>query len=171
MILKQAVQKIRLLTEDNPDEVEFGSFEWNRLAAYADSGQQSWANEGGVQWRSLRRIGEFTLTTSNAYPLDTENRNISYNYFDEVEIDYNDNTDQRGNTVNNGDIRTAVFRIVSPDYLRSQKQSTDCTFYDGTLFFAQPFRQQDPIVGGQVRYAYYTLPQPIDSSTPEDYIH
>ena len=158
MTLREAIGKLVLLSEDVALEVARGTSNFKRFVGYLDNGQQKWAAEPGVNWRSLRRQKEIPLTVDNVYVLE-EAVDVSDSVYDNVEIHYTEA----------GEEKISVYEVISPDYFRRLKGGQVCTFEGNKLMFPSPFRSDDPRIGGIINYPYYIQPTTINQQTPDDY--
>jgi hypothetical protein len=129
--------------------------DWTKLLALANYYQQNWANEVGVDWRSLYdpSVDCGTVTATNTFNLATSIHKISQNEGDPVRIVHTDAT------------QFTDYTVVGHDELKQYPSGNYCAQIGSTLVFNNAFKTTDAEFGGTINVPAYTLPSTLSADT------
>lgn len=129
--------------------------DWTKLLALGNYYQQTWANEPGVDWRSLYdpSVDCGTVTATDTFNLAASIHKVSQNADDPVRIVHTDAT------------QFTDYTIVPHDELKQYTSGNYCTQVGSTLVFNNAFTSDSAELGGTINVPAYTLPSTLSAST------
>lgn len=130
--------------------------DWTKLLALANYYQQNWANEPGVDWRSLYypAIDCGTITATDTFDLDDSIHKVSQNEADPVRI-------------NSTDGSYTDYIVVPADELKSYTGGNYVAQVGQTLKFNNAFTAASQQFGGTLNVPGYTLPDTLSGSNDD----
>lgn len=129
--------------------------DWVKLLALANYYQQNWANEPGVDWRSLYdpTVDCGTVTATDTFNLAASIHKVSQDADDPVRIVHTDVT------------QFTDYTVVPHDKLKQYTAGNYCAQIGSTLVFNNAFTADSAEFGGTINVPAYTLPSTLSAST------
>lgn len=122
--------------------------DYTKLGQLANIYQQNWANESGVDWKSLYnpKVSCGTVSATDTFALDASIHKISQNLDDPVRILWTDGTN------------FTDYTVVPADRLKSYPNDKAVAKVGGNLVFSKAFTTDSAESGGTIYVPAYTLP-------------
>jgi hypothetical protein len=130
--------------------------DWTKLLTIANYYQQNWANEVGVDWKSLYspKVSCGTVTATDTFSLDSTIHKISQQQEDPIRIVWSNGTSYTDYT------------LVAPDRLKVEYNDGAYVAQNGSsLLFNKAFVPTDNEFGGTIYVPAYTLPATLSVGT------
>jgi hypothetical protein len=131
-----------------------GTDKYAVLLDIADSMQQMWAAEPGIEWNSLYSIvSNGVITATDTFDLDDSVDYISKRFGDYV------------TTVSANGLNIVTYKLVSPDQLYEYKADKAVAQIGRTLKFSKPFISTDTEIGYTLKVPAMTFPDDLTSGS------
>jgi hypothetical protein len=128
--------------------------DWTKLLQLGNYYQENWANEPGVDWRSLYQpaVSNGAVTATDTFALGSTIHKISLNENDPIRIVWTNGTSYTNYT------------LIPADQLKFYENGSYVAKVGASLKFNRAFVATDPEFGGTIKVPAYTLPYDLDDA-------
>lgn len=157
---QQVITDTYLLATGKATGLDITSTKGVKILALLNYFVQEWANEKGVNWRSLRNTFTLgaTVTATNTFTLPTTIGRFSRQEGDFVRIYHTDGVNESDYTI------VPIERLYENGPTLNNVGNEYCAISGTSLIFTRPFVATDPQFGGTIKVPGYSIPATLDSN-------
>ncbi len=167
MTLDQAIQRTYLLATGKTTTLSSGSTKYEKIKALLNLYKDVWADESGIQWKSLRAVATIgTVTATDTFVLTgVEVDKISNQEEDYVRINHVDGVSQSLYTITPIEKLYRGGQSVNPIGGGLGSAQGLCAVAGTSLIFNYPFTASSVQIGGSIKVPHYPTPADMSGGT------